>query len=115
MKVKLPKNSGSNMNNLQDLAKKAQKMQEDMDKATKELETKTYTSTVGGGMVAVTVTGKPEVVSIKIDPEVINRDEVEILTDMLIAGINESLKEAITEKENVMQSISGQMNIPNIF
>lgn len=115
MKVRLPKTGGAGMNNLQQLAQKAQKMQEEIDKATKELEAKEYSATSGGGAVKVTIVGKPEIKNIEIKPEVVDKDDLEMLSDLIIAACNESIKIAEAEKQDVIQKISGQMNMPNIF
>ena len=114
MKVRLPKNNGAGMGNFQQLAKQAQAVQKQMDEASDLLDQKEYVSTSGGGAVEVVVTGKPEVKSINIKPEVVDADDVEILSDMIVAAINDALKKASDEKEETLQSISGQMNLPNI-
>lgn len=115
MKVRLPKGNGAGMNNFQQLAQKAQKMQDEMDKATKELETKEYSATSGGGAVKATVLGKLEIKNIEIKPEVVDKDDLEMLSDLIIAACNESIKKANDEKQAVIEKISGQMNMPNLF
>lgn len=115
MKVRLPKGGPQGMGNFQDIAKQAQKVQEDIDKASKELEEKQYTASAGGGAVNVVVNGKPEVKSISIKPEVVDPDDVEIMSDMIVAAINEAIRSAVDEKENIIQGISGQMHIPGLF
>lgn len=116
MKARLPKNyGGSTPTNLQQLAKQAQKMQEEMDSASTELEVKEYSATSGGGAVTVTVTGKMQVKSIDIKPEIVDPDDVEIMSDAIAAAVNEALKAAATEKEEVMTKISGGLNMPGLF
>ena len=115
MKVRLPKGNTGGMNNLQQLAQKAQKMQDEIDKATKELETKEYSATSGGGAVQVTVLGSLEIKNIEIKPEVVDKDDLEMLSDLIIAASNEAIKMANKEKQDVVQSISGQINMPNLF
>ncbi|MDO4476404.1 MAG: YbaB/EbfC family nucleoid-associated protein [Clostridia bacterium] len=114
MKVRLPKN-GSGMNNIQALAKQAQEAQEQMEKASKELEEKEYSASSGGEAVKVTISGKLEVKNIDIKPEVVDPEDVSMLSDLIIAAINEALRTATQEKEDMMQSISGQMHIPGLF
>ncbi len=115
MKMRLPKGNGAGMGNFQQLAQQAQKIQQEMDEATKELENKLYTSTSGGGAIEVTVSGKPEVKSIVIKPEVVDVDDLEMLSDMIIAATNEAIKQANNDKESTMQSISGQVHLPGLF
>lgn len=115
MKVRLPGNSGSGINNMQQLMRQAQKTQEEIEKASKDLEAREYSATSGGEAVKVTVSGKMEVLKIEINPEVASPEDVDILSDMIKAGINEAIKKAKTEKDSVMESISGQMNLPGIF
>ena len=78
-----------NMNNLM---KQAQKMQRQMEETTKELEEKQYEATAGGGVVKVVVSGKKEVVSIKLEEEVVDKDDIEMLEDLIIAATNEALR-----------------------
>lgn len=115
MKVRLPKNNSFGMNNMQDLVKKAQKAQEEMEKSQAELETKEYSASSGGEAVKVTINGKLEVTKLEIKPEIIDPDDVEMLSDMIIAAVNEAIKKASTDKDEAMQKISGQMNLPGLF
>lgn len=115
MKARLPKGYAKGSSNLQKLAKQAKQMQEDMEKATKELEEKEYTSTVGGGAVEVCVSGKLEVKSIEIKPEVVDKDDIEMLSDLILAATNEALRQANEDKENTMNNISGDLNLPGMF
>ncbi len=115
MKARLPKGYGGGSNNMQQIARQAQKMQEAMEAATEELEAKEYCATSGGGAVKVTVTGKMEVKSIEIEPEVIDPEDAEMLSDLIIAATNEALREANQEKEDTMGALSGGINLPGIF
>ncbi len=119
MKARLPQGYGSGgAGNLQQLARQAQKMQSDMEAATAELEAKEYEATAGGGAVKVTVTGKMEVSSIEISQDVVDPDDVEMLSDLVMAAVNEGLRAATTDKEKTMESISGGlggMSIPGLF
>ena len=85
--------------NLQQLARQAQKMQEQMEAVTAELEEKEYSATAGGDAVKAIVTGKMEVKSIEIKPEVIDPDDAEMLGDLVPAAVNEALRTASQEKE----------------
>ena len=116
MKARLPEGYGKGgAANLQQLARQAQKMQEEMDKATAELEAKEYTATSGGNAVEVTVTGKMEVQSIHIKPEVVDPEDVEMLSDLIIAAVNEALRTAAADKNQRMEALSGGLNVPGIF
>lgn len=115
MKVRLPKSSGAGMNNLQQLAKQAQETQAKMEQASSELEAKEYFATSGGEAVKVKINGKLEVQSIELKPEIVDPEEVDMLSDLIIAAINEAIKKANEEKEEVMGQISGQMNLSGLF
>ena len=116
MKARIPKNYGGGAPaNLQQLARQAQKMQEEMDAASTELEAKEYSATAGGEAVKVVVTGAMEIKTIDIKPEVVDPEDIEMLTDLVIAATNEALRLASTEKEEVMTKISGGLNMPGLF
>lgn len=105
------KNFGG-MPNMNNLMKQAQKMQRQMEKTQQELEEKEVTATAGGGVVEVVVSGKRELKSIKIDPEVVDSDDVETLEDLVMAAVNEGLRQAeeLTNKE--MAKVTGGMGLP---
>lgn len=116
MKARLPQGyGGGGAANIQQLAKQAQKMQAQMDEASQELEQKEYTAASGGGAVNVTVTGKMEIKSLDINPEVVDSEDVEMLSDLVIAAVNEALRAAATDKEETMEKLSGGLNIPGLF
>lgn len=112
MNVRLPKNG---MNNIQQIAQKAQQAQAEMEKITAELEEKQYTATAGGEAAKVTVNGKLEVINIDLKPEIVDPEDTEMLADLIKGAINEAIKVANTEKDEAMQKISGQINIPGLF
>ena len=116
MKARVPKGyGGGGSNNIQQLARQAQKLQDDMAAANEELEAKEYEAAAGGGAVKVKVTGKMELVSVEIQPEVVDPDDVEMLGDLLMAAANEALRTAAKEKEEKMEALSGGLNIPGMF
>lgn len=116
MKARLPQGyGGGGAANLQQLARQAQKIQEDMDRITVELEAKEYSATAGGDAVKATVTGKMEVKSIDIKPEVVDPEDVEMLSDLVIASVNEALRAAAADKAQNMEKISGGINMPGMF
>lgn len=93
-----------NMNNIM---KQAQKMQKQMEEATKELQEKEVTSSAGGGVVEVTVSGKREITKVKIDPEAVDPDDVEMLEDLIMAATNEALREIDELSTQSMSRITG--------
>ena len=93
-----------NMNNLM---KQAQKMQRQMEEATKELEEKEVTASTGGGAVEVTVSGKKEVVKIKLAEEVVDPDDIEMLEDLIMAATNEALRQMEELSQQSMAKITG--------
>ena len=95
-----------NMNNLM---KQAQRMQKQMEETTKELEEKEVTAAAGGGAVEVTVTGKKEVKSVKLNPEVVDPDDIEMLEDLIMAATNEALRQLEEFSSNSMAKITGGM------
>ena len=95
-----------NMNNLM---KQAQKMQRQMEDAQKELEEKEVTATAGGGAVEVTVSGKKEVTKVKLSPEVVDPDDIEMLEDLIMAATNEAFRQLDEFSKESMAKITGGM------
>ncbi len=100
---------GGNMNNM---IRQAQKMQQDMLKAQEELESKTYEAAAGGGVVSAAVSGKKELVSVTIDPEAVDPDDVEMLQDLIVAAVNEALRKASEDAASQMSRLTGGLNLP---
>lgn len=115
MKARIPRGMGGGPQNLQQIARQAQKMQEEMDAASTELESKEYTASSGGGAVEVVATGKLELKSVNIKPEVVDPEDIDMLTDLIIAASNEALRQAAEDKAQTMEKISGGLNIPGLF
>lgn len=95
------------MGNMGNLMKQAQKMQKDMEKAQSELAEKEVTATAGGGAISVIATGKKEIKEIKIKPEVIDPEDIEMLEDLIMAAVNESLRKADELANSEMGKITG--------
>ena len=108
----MPGMGGGNMNQM---IKQAQKMQQDMLRAQQELEEKNVEASVGGGAVKVTVSGKKELTEIKIDPSVIDPDDVEMLEDLIMAAVNEGMRKADEMAASQMSKVTGGLNIPGLF
>lgn len=94
------------------MMKQAQKMQRDAAKAQEEVAAMEFSATAGGGMVQAVVSGGGEVKSVLIDPDALDPEDVEMLQDMVVAAINEALREASDASNNAMSSIMGGMNLP---
>ena len=101
-----------NMNNLM---KQAQRMQRQMEEQQAALESKEFTATAGGGVVEVTVTGKREVTKVKIDPEAVDPDDVEMLEDLIVSAVREAMRQADELAEAEMGKVTGGINIPGLF
>ena len=99
---------GMNMN----MIKQAQKMQQEMMKAQEELEAKEYEASAGGGVVTAVVSGKREVVSVTIDPEAVDPDDVEMLQDLIVAAVNEAMRSADNDASSSMQKLTGGLGLP---
>ncbi len=97
------------------MMKQVQKMQQDMIRMQEEMENKTYTAAAGGGVVKAEVSGKNEVVSLVIDPQAVDPEDVEMLQDMVIAAVNEALRAAETDKANNMSRMTGGLNLGGLF
>lgn len=93
-----------NMNNLM---KQAQRMQRQMEESAKELESKEFTAASGGGAVKVTVTGKLEITKVEISPEAVDPDDVETLEDLVMAAVNEAIKQANEASQSAMGKFAG--------
>lgn len=101
--------------NMQQLARQAQKLQQQMTKMQEELEAREYEASAGGGMVTVKVNGKKELLGLEIKPEAVDPDDVEMLQDMVMAAVNEGLRIASETMEKEMGKLTGGMNIPGLF
>lgn len=110
MKARIPgaQNKGNMM-------KKIQQMQEDMTRIQEEVEATEFTSSVGGGAVEVTVNGSHEVLSIKMQPDVVDPEDIEMLEDLLISALNESIKKANDAMDQGMEKAKGGLSIPGLF
>lgn len=103
------------MANMGKMMKQVQKMQKDMKKMQEELETRTMEATAGGGVVTVVANGKQEIVSVTIDPEVVDPEDVEMLQDLILAATNEAIQKTQDMMQQEMQKITGGLNIPGLF
>ena len=115
MKARLPQGFGGGPSNMQGMLKQAQKMQEQMTNLQAELDEKEYDFTVGGGMLTIHMNGKKEMLGIEIKPEVVDPDDIETLSDVLVAAINEAIKRVEDTNSAEMSKITGNAGIPGLF
>ena len=96
------------------MLKQAQKMQEEMAAKQEELETAEYEASAGGGMVVVRMNGKKELLSLQIEPELVDPEDIETLSDVIVAAVNEVIRKAEDTANAEMQKITGQMGLPGM-
>ena len=96
--------------NMANLMKQAQRMQRQMEEQQKELESKEFTATAGGGAVEVTVSGKREVTGVKLAEEVVDPDDIEMLQDLIVAAVNEAMRKVDEESGAAMSKLTGAMS-----
>jgi DNA-binding YbaB/EbfC family protein len=101
--------------NFGNIMKQAKKIQEKIASMQAELESRTIEATAGGGMVTVVVNGKFEILSMKIEREVVNPDDVDMLQDLIIAAVNEGIRKAQEMASAEMSKITGGFNIPGLM
>ena len=101
--------------NMQQLARQAQKLQQQMTKMQEELDAREFEATSGGGMVTARVNGKRELLAISIKPEAVDPDDVEMLEDMVMAAVNEALRTAAETVEREMGKLTGGIGMPGLF
>ena len=111
MRANYPKNGAGNMGNMM---KQVQKMQEDMTNLQADLETREYEVSAGGGMVTVKINGKREILGIDIQPDIVDPDDIETLSDVITAAVNEAIKKVDTTSEEEMGKITGALGMPGM-
>lgn len=100
------------MGNMGNMMKQAQKMQKEMMKLQEEIEQRTMEASAGGGAITVVITGKKEIKSIEIKPEVVDPDDVEMLQDLIMAAVNEAIRQADDMAAREMSKLTGGLNLP---
>ncbi|MEF3169179.1 MAG: YbaB/EbfC family nucleoid-associated protein [Deltaproteobacteria bacterium] len=101
--------------NMKEMMRQAQRLQAKMAKVQEEIATKRVEASVGGGMVRAVANGRPEIVSIAIEKEVIDPNDVEMLQDLVVAAVNEALQRAREMVEAEMSKVTGGLKIPGLF
>lgn len=103
------------MKGMNNILKQAQQLQSKMTQLQEEMANKTVEASAGGGMVTVVANGKQQIVSIKIAPEVVDSNDIEMLEDVVLAAVNSALEKAQEMVTNAMSGIAGNMKIPGLF
>ena len=115
MKANIPKGMGGGPQNMQAMLRQAQKMQEEMAAKQEELDAREYEISAGGGVVNVKINGKKEILSIDLKPEIVDPDDIETLSDILVAAVNEAIKRVEDTNADEIGKITGPMNMPGLF
>ena len=115
MRANIPKGMGGGPQNMNAMIRQAQKMQEDMAALQEELDAREYDISAGGGVVGIKINGKKEVLSIDIKPEIVDPDDIETLSDILVAAVNEAIKRVEDSNTNEMSKITGNVGFPGMF
>ncbi len=116
MKARLPKEyQNSAPGNMNAMVRKAQKMQEDMERVQNELAVKEFTKQVGGGALELVMTGDKQLKSVTLKPEVVDPDDIEMLQDLIISGVNEILKEVDEYGASEMEKVTGGVSFPGFI
>ena len=113
MRANYPKGMGG-AQNMNAMLQQAQKMQEDMAALQEELEAREYEVSAGGGAVTVKINGKKQILALDIAPEIVDPDDIETLSDILVAAVNEAIKRVEDTASSEMEQITGSMNIPGM-
>ena len=115
MRANIPKGMGGGPQNMNAMIRQAQKMQEDMAALQEDLDAREYDVSAGGGVVGVRINGKKEILSIDIQPEIVDPDDIETLSDILVAAVNEAIKRVDDTNNAELNKITGPMNLPGFF
>ena len=115
MRANIPKGMGGGPQNMNAMIRQALKMQEDMAALQEDLDAREYDISAGGGVVGVKINGKKEILSIDIKPEIVDPDDIETLSDILVAAVNEAIKRVEDTNSQEMSKITGNIGMPGLF
>lgn len=115
MKARLPKEFQGGTPNMNQMVRQAQKMQDDIAKVQAELEVKEFTKQVGGGAMELVMTGDKQLKSVTLKPEVVDPDDIEMLQDLIISGVNEILREIDDYGAAEMEKVTGGVSFPGFI
>ena len=106
---------GGGPQNMQSMMRQVQKMQDDMTALQADLDEREYEIKAGGGVVAVKINGKKEILAIDLKPEIVDPDDIETLSDILVAAVNEAIKKVEDTNSAEMSKITGSVSLPGMF
>ena len=115
MKARIPKNMGGGAQNMNQMIKQAQKMQDQITELQEDIEEREFTATAGGGAVEVVLTGKKTIKSLTLKPEVVDPEDIEMLQDLIISAVNEAVNNVETTTADEMSKITGGVSLPGLF
>ena len=115
MKARLPQGYGGGPQNMNAMIRQAQKIQEEMETLQAELDAKEYEVNAGGEMVTVKINGKKDILNIDIKPEIVDPEDIETLSDTMVAAVNEALRRVEQTNSEAMGKLTGGMNLPGMF
>ena len=114
MRANIPRGMGGGPQNMNAMLKQAQKMQEDMAALQEDLDAREYDISAGGGVVGVKINGKKGILSIDIQPEIVDPEDIETLSDILVAAVNEAIKRVEDTNNAEMSKITGSLGMPGM-
>ena len=114
MRANYPKGMGGGPQNMSAMIQQAQKMQEEMNALQEELDNREYEVSAGGGAVSVKINGKRQILSMQIAPEIVDPDDIETLSDILVAAVNEAVKRVDDTNSAEMSKLTGAMGMPGM-
>ncbi len=116
MKARIPKNiNGGGAQNMNQMIKQAQKMQDQITELQEDIEARDFTATAGGGAVEVVITGKKTIKSLTLKPEVVDPEDIDMLQDLIISAVNEAVNNVESTTETEMSKITGGVSLPGLF
>ena len=115
MKARVPKGAGNNAQNMNQMIRQAQKMQDQITDLQDDIEARDFATTAGGGAVELVMTGKKTIKTLTIKPEVVDKDDIEGLQDLVISAVNEAVNQIENTTEEEMSKITGGVSLPGLF
>ena len=116
MTARIPKNiGGGGAQNMNQMIKQAQKMQDQITELQEDIEARDFTATAGGGAVEVVITGKKTIKSLTLKPEVVDPEDIDMLQDLIISAVNEAVNNVESTTEAEMSKITGGVSLPGLF
>ncbi len=115
MKARLPKGMGGGAQNMNQIIRQAQQMQDEMKVMQEKLDATEYEGNSGSGLVKAVVTGKNDVVKLTIDPSAVDMEDLEMLEDLVCAAVNDAISKAKLENETEMNKITNGLNVPGMM